>query len=288
MSKRRQEYSNADFDSEGNFDLEAVIENREFDRQWRGESKVVYVAPKDDQKWRARDLIDIHWGLTKIETPSPSYNRIMSCIIGHANPKDGVCYVRQKLIAIETGYSRDTVKRAVKWWKAQGFLETESRGLAHALAYHPQWDLLEMHWIAASEDIQAQKQAWRVEVHQGAPREVHQGAPRRGAPRCTTESQSSNLKGESHPERAHTPSERDAINGSGSPFGPDGQGSPSPEDSIQVSDANVVRLPTSQPITVRPEGHCLSQEERDAHVATAESRLGRRFGPGRRVGSARR
>jgi len=39
-----------------------------------------YTPPKQDQKWRARDLVDIHWELVGIPTPSPSYNRIMSCI----------------------------------------------------------------------------------------------------------------------------------------------------------------------------------------------------------------
>ena len=146
----KQNYSDAVFDHEGIFDREATISDREG-------KPTQFVAPKQDQKWRARDLVDIHWKLTGIEAPSESYNRIFSCIIGHANPKNGVCYVRQKVIAIETGYSRDTVGRVVRWWKKQGFLETESRGLAHALAYHPQWDLLEMHWLAVNTIIQEQK-----------------------------------------------------------------------------------------------------------------------------------
>ena len=146
----KQNYSDAVFDHEGIFDREATISDREG-------KPTQFVAPKQDQKWRARDLVDIHWKLTGIEPPTESYNRIFSCIIGHANPKNGVCYVRQKVIAIETGYSRDTVGRVVRWWKKQGFLETESRGLAHALAYHPQWDLLEMHWLAVNTIIQEQK-----------------------------------------------------------------------------------------------------------------------------------
>src|SRR5262245_46948136 len=102
MGKRKQDYSEANFDSEGNFDLQQTIEERDFNREWRGESKVEIGAPGADQKWRGRDLIDIHWGLTGIDTPSPSHNRIMSCIISHANPKNGICYPRQSTIAIET------------------------------------------------------------------------------------------------------------------------------------------------------------------------------------------
>jgi len=52
-------------------------------------ARTQYTAPKQDQKWRARDLVDIHWELVSVPTPSPSYNRIMSCIIGHANPTTG-------------------------------------------------------------------------------------------------------------------------------------------------------------------------------------------------------
>jgi hypothetical protein len=51
-------------------------------------------------------------------------------------------------------------------------------------------------------------------------------------------------------------------NGSVSPFGPDGQGSPSPEKSIQDSDEKVVRLRTSQPSS-SPE--CPSAEQREAY-----------------------
>jgi hypothetical protein len=105
------------------------IEDTQFVRQARmeerGESKPEFVAPDVEKKWRCRDLLDIHWNLANIKCPE-SFNRILSCIIGHANPYTGTCYPRQTIIAIETGYSVDTVKRAVKWWKKQGFLKTES------------------------------------------------------------------------------------------------------------------------------------------------------------------
>jgi len=39
--------------------------------------------------WWTFTLVDIHWELVGVPTPSPSYNRIMSCIIGHANPTTG-------------------------------------------------------------------------------------------------------------------------------------------------------------------------------------------------------
>jgi hypothetical protein len=106
------------------------IEDTQFVRQERmeerGESKPEFVAPGAEQKWRARNLVDIHWALTAIKTPSESYNRVLSCIIDHANPHNGLCYPSQSIIAIETGYSVKTVKRAVNWWKEQGFLKTEA------------------------------------------------------------------------------------------------------------------------------------------------------------------
>ena len=138
-------------------DIEGTQHIRQFAREERGESKPEFVAPGAEQKWRARNLVDFHWKLTAIEIPSESYNSIFSCIIDHANPGDGLCYPSQSIIAIETGYSVDTVQRAIRWWKEQGFLTTESRGLGHALAYHPQWDLLESFYVGVTSDIEEQK-----------------------------------------------------------------------------------------------------------------------------------
>ena len=129
-------------------------------RERRGKP-VEFIAPGKERKWRARDLVDIHWKLTGIEPPSESYCRIISCIIGHANPRTGTCYPSHATIAIETGYSVKTVQRVIDWWCEQKFLTTESRGLAKALAYHPQWDVFELHWIAIAEDIATQKESAR-------------------------------------------------------------------------------------------------------------------------------
>jgi DNA-binding MarR family transcriptional regulator len=87
----------------------------------REPSPIQYTAPGAEKKWRARDLVDIRWKLVGEDPPSESHNRILSCI-GHANPDNGRCQVKQKLIAAETGYSIDTVKRVAAWWEAKGFL----------------------------------------------------------------------------------------------------------------------------------------------------------------------
>jgi hypothetical protein len=181
----------------GEFDRDLTIENRKCLREERGE-RPNFVAPGAEQKWRARDLLDIHWMLTAIKTPSESYNRILSCIIGHANPEDGLCYPRQSIIAIETGYSVETVRRAIRWWEKQGFLKTESRGLAHALAYHPQWDLLESFWVGVTSDIEEQKASTVIKgtdasVIKGTDDDCHHGD--RHNLKVET------LKKESHPER---------------------------------------------------------------------------------------
>jgi hypothetical protein len=122
----------------------------------RGSPITQYTTPGGAQKWRARDLLDIHWNLVGIACPV-SFNRILSCIIGHANPTTGRCDPKQKLIATETGYSRDSVIRAVKWAEAEGFLKSEARGLGRSKAYHPQWALFEMFWVAIADDIETQK-----------------------------------------------------------------------------------------------------------------------------------
>jgi hypothetical protein len=185
-------------------DTQAVRQER---MEERGESKPEFVAPGAEQKWRARNLVDFHWKITAIEVPSESYNSIFSCIIDHANPGDGLCYPSQSIIAIETGYSVDTVQRAIGWWEKHRFLKIESRGLGRALAYHPQWDLLEEFWIGVTSDIEDQKASYRTkgrygEPHQGAVREPHHGAVHN----LKLEPQTLTPKNEPHPERVISPS----------------------------------------------------------------------------------
>jgi hypothetical protein len=148
-------------------------------------------------------LLDIHWNLVALECPA-SFNRIMSCIIGHANPKNGVCCLRHKTIAVETGYSVETVKRAIKWWTQKQFLRTESRGRARALAYHPAWKLFEIFWTAVSADMTQQKS----EVIKGTYAEVIKGTYDGGQYGDLQNLKDRTSKDESHPERA--PSSRDA------------------------------------------------------------------------------
>ena len=140
----------------------AMIDSLMYRREERGESLIQYTAPGAEQRWRARDLLDIHWNLTGIKCPE-SFNRVMSCIVGHVNVNTGACFPKQTTIGIETGCSRSTVRRAVEWWTANRFLKTEDRGLAHALAYHPQFKLFDMYYVAVTEDIAAQKEAANLE-----------------------------------------------------------------------------------------------------------------------------
>ena len=85
-------------------DQEMMVESIMSQREWNGE-QTEYTTPGRDQKWRARDLLDIHWNLTGIKCPE-SFNRIMSCIVGHVNVNTGACFPKQSTIAIETGVSR--------------------------------------------------------------------------------------------------------------------------------------------------------------------------------------
>ena len=150
-----------DFEREGMIEL--LMQRRE---EW-----VEYTAPTKDQKWRARDLLDIHWKLTGIKCPE-SFNRVMSCIVGHVNRKTGACFPRQSTIAIETACHRNTVGRAVQFWIEHKFLETEDRGLADALAYHPQFELFDLYWVAVTKDIAAQKEDAKL-VHACTIKGVH-------------------------------------------------------------------------------------------------------------------
>ena len=211
MSKKEE----LQFDVEGHVDVEAIIDERSYNTP-----PTEYVAPGKDRKWRARDLLDIHWKLVGIKCPE-SFRSIMSCIVGHANPLSGVCYPRHKTIARETGYSVETTKRAIKWWTQREFLKTESRGLAHALAYHPQWALFEMFWTAVTTEIAAQKACldnFYTEAGDLSPK-VTKGTYAKVIKGTYGEDQYGDLhklkeitsKKDFHPERAHPPSACDAI-----------------------------------------------------------------------------
>jgi hypothetical protein len=172
----------------------------------RGEP-TAYVAPGADLKWRVRNLLDIHWEITAIKTPSPSHNRVMSCVIDHANPTTGRCDPGQTVLADKTGYSKDTVARAIKWAEANKLLRVEKRGLGRSNAYHPQWDLLEMLWVAVQDNIEEARAASTC----GTSSRI-KGRIQEAAPRCLTEPQSRTSKDEPHPERArsdeHAPKEQ--------------------------------------------------------------------------------
>ena len=198
----------------GEFDREGTAHNRQFLRE-DGEG-TQYTAPTKDQKWRARDLLDIHWKLTGIKCPE-SFNRVMSCIVGHVNPNTGACFPRQSTIAIETACHRNTVGRAVQFWVEQKFLETEDRGLAHALAYHPQFKLFEMYYLAVTKDIAAQKEDAKLVhasttkgVHASTTKGVHDEHQYGGAHNLKVETSKENLKEEPLHEVAHPPSASDA------------------------------------------------------------------------------
>src|SRR5262245_14027919 len=75
------------YDYNGKVDVEATIEQR----KERGSEKIKYTAPVEDQKWHAKNVISIHWKLTGIKCPFPSFIPIMTCLIDHANPSKGRC-----------------------------------------------------------------------------------------------------------------------------------------------------------------------------------------------------
>jgi hypothetical protein len=152
----------------GELDLDATIENREILREERGETPTQYEAPKD-RKWKARNVITIHWQHLGIECPYPSMVHIFACVVDHSNINNGRCDASQRLIALETGFHRNTVRRVLQWVEDNTpFLTIERRtrrpgGKFKSHAYHVQWQALELHWIAIIENIEATKEAWRDE-----------------------------------------------------------------------------------------------------------------------------
>jgi hypothetical protein len=142
------------FDHDGEIDVEATRAERESE-------PVQYVPPADKQKLRARNLVDIHWPLAGVDKTPAKYRPVMSCVLNHANPKTGRCQVKQKTIAIETGLSLSTVKRAIKWWERRGFLKVQPVGRGRSNAYHPQWDSFDINWTRVTKKIEAEKQGRR-------------------------------------------------------------------------------------------------------------------------------
>jgi hypothetical protein len=142
-------HTDSAWDHEGNFDLEATIEDR---RDLR-EQPTEYTAPATDQKWRARNVISFHWRHFVYKCP-PSYRDVMLCVIDHSNPKTGRCDVRQKKIAAECNLSRKTVNKALDWFAVNTyFLLIENRSPGRSNAYHVQWDNLEADWYGIQERI---------------------------------------------------------------------------------------------------------------------------------------
>jgi hypothetical protein len=129
----------------------------------REECPTQFVAPDEDQKWRARNVLTIHWKLTGIECPwEASFVRIMASVIDHANPMNGRCDASQRVIAIETGYSRQWVNKVLKWAVDTQLLQIESRGRRRfgqfkTNAFHIPWRAWEKLWLKIAEHIKAEK-----------------------------------------------------------------------------------------------------------------------------------
>jgi DNA-binding transcriptional MocR family regulator len=101
-------------------------------------SKETKAAPEPGQKWRARDVVDIYSRLLGFEFP-PSVIRVLSCLIGHANPETGQLNPRQRTVAKETGYCRQTVNESIKLASEEGFLAAERKDPQQASHYKVNW-----------------------------------------------------------------------------------------------------------------------------------------------------
>jgi hypothetical protein len=147
-----------------------MIEGIQGERVEKHVEPTAYVAPDKDQKWRARNVITIHWKLLGIKVRG-SFIAIMAAVIDHANPKTGRCDASQWLIGRETGYSIKWVRHVLRWWATQTqFLGIEKRGRNSqgkfsTSAYHVQWDALEEEWLEIYTNIEVAKAVHRT--HQG-------------------------------------------------------------------------------------------------------------------------
>jgi hypothetical protein len=248
MSKKN--YTDATFDHEGNFDLAATIE----DRRHFGPDRVEYQAPAEDQKWRARNFIAFHFRWFTYKCP-PAYRDVLLCVIDHANPKNGRCNVRQKIIALECNLRRETVNRALNWWAENTyFLDIEHRGPTRANAYHVLWDHLEAEWHAIQEMIEANKDsADNSSVTKYITGDVTTYVTPDVITDITPRTIKKNHKEEPHPEWAPSPSEMDAYD----PFMKEEKGL----QGKQVSNSSVPNSLTAEPLSQKAARIGISNEE---------------------------
>jgi hypothetical protein len=157
VAKPKRKHKLSVFDHTGEFDLDATIEETQL-------NATEYTAPQPDQKWRARNVLSIHWNLIaeKYACPYPSFMSIMACIIDHSNPKTGRCDVGVWLVGRETGYTERWVRIVTAWIAANTpFLRIEARP-GKTNAYHVQWTALEEIWRKIDKHLAAEKKAYRA------------------------------------------------------------------------------------------------------------------------------
>ena len=123
MAGKRKDWENVAWEADG---ATVNIKDTLFLRQetW---ARTQYTAPKQDQKWRARDLVDIHscGHSLGIGGRADAVAQLQPNHVVHhrpCEPDNRPLTGETKLIAAETGYCVKTVSRAIDWWVAHGFL----------------------------------------------------------------------------------------------------------------------------------------------------------------------
>ena len=121
-----------EFDCEGQVDVEATIEEREY----ASGPPTSYVAPGSMEWWRYLRAV------TLLPLRARSDLAVLGCLLDHANPTTGQCYPCQQLISNETGLDLRTVERAIVRLVGTPYLSKERRGCS-SNAYHVNWKALE-------------------------------------------------------------------------------------------------------------------------------------------------
>ena len=121
-----------EFDCEGQVDVEATIEEREY----ASGPPTSYVAPGSMEWWRYLRAV------TLLPLRARSDLTVLGCLLDHANPTTGQCYPCQQLISNETGLDLRTVERAIVRLVGTPYLSKERRGCS-SNAYHVNWKALE-------------------------------------------------------------------------------------------------------------------------------------------------
>jgi len=146
-------------------------------------------VPEAQEKWIARNVVDIHWHALPCSVDCPdSVPPVLSCLINHANLETGQINPSQKTIGFETGYRRETVSKSIGWLVKHNFLWGKRPAPGRATNYAINWAQLDFyHQIVGSIIGYSVANDVRINFHTAWPNDAAEWDDVEEASRCERE-----------------------------------------------------------------------------------------------------